>query len=125
MEQRRIKIVAGDSDVTALLGETDTADKVWAALPIEALGSTWGDEVYFETPVQADEEPDATDVVDMGDVGYWPRGRALCLFFGPTPASRGDEIRAASPVNVFGKIEGEAAVLKRVRSGERVVVSKA
>ena len=61
----------------------------------------------------------------MGDVGYWPPGQALCLFFGPTPASHDDEIRPASPVNVIGRIEGDASVLKRARARERVVVEKA
>ena len=124
MEQRRIKITAGDSQVTALLDQSNTAELVWSALPIEAHGSTWGDEIYFKNDVVADEE-DAREVVDMGDVGYWPPGQALCLFFGPTPASRGDEIRPASPVNVFGRIEGDPTVLKRVRSGEPVTVDRA
>ena len=124
MEQRRIRITAGGLQVTAVLNDSITADMVWSALPIEASGSTWGDEIYFGTPVQAEEE-DACEVVDLGDVGYWPPGQALCLFFGPTPASRGDEIRPASPVNVVGKIEGDSEVLKQVKSGSRVVVEKA
>ena len=124
MEQRRVKITAGDVEVTAVLNDSSTADLVWSALPIEASGSTWGDEIYFRTSVQADEE-DAREVVDMGDVGYWPPGQALCLFFGPTPASRGDEIRPASAVNVLGKLEGDPTVLKQVRSGSRVLVEKA
>ena len=122
MEQRRIKIVAGSSEITASLRNTTTADKVWDALPIEASGNTWGDEIYFEVPIQADEEPEATDVVDFGDIGYWPPGSAFCIFFGPTPASRGDEIRAASAVNIFGEIEGDPTILKRVRSGDSIVV---
>ena len=67
-------------------------------------------------------EEDAREVVEYGDVGYWPPGQALCLFFGPTPASRGDEIRPASPVNVVGRMEGDPSVLKRVRSGSKVLV---
>ena len=124
MEERRIKVTAGDPLVTAVLNQSRTADLVWSALPIEAPSSTWGDEIYFRTEVQSEEE-EAQEVVEMGDVGYWPPGQALCLFFGPTPASRGDEIRPASPVNVIGRIEGDASVLKRVRSGEGVVVEKA
>ena len=124
MAERRIKVTAGDSHVTAALNQSRTADLVWSALPIEAPGSTWGDEIYFRTEVQAEEE-DAQEVVEMGDVGYWPPGQALCLFFGPTPASQCDEIRPASPVNVIGRIEGDASVLKRARAGERVVVEKA
>ena len=124
MEERSIKISAGGIEVTALLNGSRTADAVWSELPIEARGSTWGDEIYFETPVRA-EEDGAREVVEMGDLGFWPPGRALCLFFGPTPASRGDEIRPASPVNVLGRIEGDPTVLRRVRAGERVVVERA
>ena len=123
MGQRRIKITAGDVEVTAVLNDSRTADLVWDALPIKASGSTWGDEIYFGTLVQA-EEDDSRQVVDMGDVGYWPPGKALCLFFGPTPASRGDEIRPASAVNVLGKLEGDPTVLKRVPAGSRVLVEK-
>ena len=124
MEERRIKITAGEVEVSAVLHSTGTADLVWSSLPIEASGSTWGDEIYFRTPIEAREE-DAREVVDMGDVGFWPPGQALCLFFGPTPASRGDEIRPASPVNVLGRIEGDPTVLKAVRSGATVLVERA
>ena len=124
MAERRITITAGDIQVTAILNQSATADLVWSALPIEAPASTWGDEIYFRTAVQALEE-DAQEVVGMGDVGYWPPGQALCLFFGPTPASVGEEIRPASPVNVLGGIEGDPTVLKKVRSGERVLIETA
>ena len=124
MADRRIKITAGDLSVFAELNDTPTAILVWDSLPIEASGSTWGDEIYFRTPISAAAE-DAHEVVDMGDVAYWPPGQALCLFFGPTPASRGDEIRPASAVNVLGRIEGDATVLKQVRSGSKVRVERA
>ena len=124
MEDRRIRITAGATVVTAVLNDSPTADLVWDVVPIESLGSTWGDEIYFRTAVEA-EEDSAEEVVELGDVGYWPPGQALCLFFGPTPASRGDEIRPASPVNIVGKIEGDPTVLKQVRSDERVVVERA
>ena len=124
MEERRVKITVGDIEVTATLNDSSTADLVWASLPIEGPGSTWGDEIYFRSSIEAAEE-DAREVVDMGDVGYWPPGQALCLFFGPTPASRGDEIRPASPVNVVGRLEGDPTVLKRARSGSRVLVERA
>ncbi len=120
--QRRIKITAGDVQVAAVLGPGATADLVWEALPIEASASTWGDEIYFRTSIEASEEPGVSDVVELGAVAFWPPGQALCLFFGPTPASRGGEIRAASAVNVIGKIDGDPAVLKAVPSGARIVV---
>lgn len=124
MEGRKISISAGDVSVTAALNDSSTADLLWEALPLEASANTWGDEIYFRITVQADEEDGASDVVGMGAVAYWPPGQALCLFFGRTPASRGDEIRAASAVNVMGAIDGDATVLKQVRSGTRVVVEK-
>ena len=110
--------------VTASLNDSGTADLLWEALPLEASASTWGDEIYFRIPVQAGEEDGASDVVGMGAVAYWPPGQALCLFFGRTPASRGNEIRAASAVNAMGAIDGDATVLKQVRAGTRVVVEK-
>ena len=124
MQGRRLKITAGGVQVTATLNASATADLVWNALPIKADGQTWGDEIYFRTQVVA-EKDDGREVVDMGDLGYWPPGQAFCLFFGPTPASRGGEIRPASAVNVFGRIEGDATVLKQVRSGEQVLVERA
>lgn len=121
---RRIRITAGPVRATGRLTENPTAEAIWAALPIEARGSTWGDEIYFAIPVEQDEADDARAVVALGDLGYWPPGHAFCIFFGPTPASRGDEIRPASPVNVVGKVEGDPLVFKQVPSGTRVVLDR-
>ena len=115
----RIRIAAGDVSAEAVLNDTRTAEAIWKALPIEARANTWGDEIYFAIPVHLGEE-DAQEVVEMGDLGYWPPGHAFCIFFGRTPMSRGNEIRPASPVNVFGKIEGDATVFASVSSGARV-----
>ncbi len=118
---RKIKITAGDVSVEAELKDSAAADKIWEALPITGSGSTWGDEIYFGIPVDiTPQNPQAT--VEMGDLGYWPPGSAFCIFFGPTPMSSGDEIRPASPVEVFGKIIGDPTVLKSVRSGTKVVI---
>jgi hypothetical protein len=119
----RIKITAGDVVAIAELNQTATAQAIWNALPIEARANTWGDEIYFSIPVRLEEE-DAKAVVEKGDLGYWPPGNAFCIFFGRTPASRGDEIRPASPVNVFGHLEGDPATFKRVRGGEKVVLER-
>lgn len=119
---RRISITAGDVKVEAVLNDTQTADAIWAALPITGRANRWGDEIYFEIPVKLAGE-NAKEVVEAGDLGYWPPGRAFCIFFGPTPVSRGNEIRPASPVNVFGRVEGEAKVLRSVRDGAEVVVT--
>ena len=120
---RQMRIKAGAVEATATLNDTQTANAVWDALPITARGSTWGDEIYFGIPVHLGEE-NGQAVVEMGDLGYWPPGNAFCIFFGPTPASRGNEIRPASPVNVFGKVDGDATAFTRVRSGETVVLER-
>jgi hypothetical protein len=117
----RIRITAGDLAVTATLNETETARAIASTLPIEAAASTWGDEIYFGIPVDAELEQ-GREVVELGDLGYWPPGRAFCIFFGPTPASRGDEIRPASAVTVIGGIEGDATRFKQVRSGATITI---
>ena len=96
-----------------------SARAVWDALPIEAVARTWGDEIYFPVPVSLPED-DAQAVVALGDLGYWPPGQAFCIFFGPTPASHGDECRPASPVNVFGRVDGDPRVFKTVPAGARI-----
>jgi len=116
---KTIRIMAGRVSATATLNESVTAQAIWDALPIETAGSTWGDEIYFSIPVRRPEE-DAAETVALGDLGYWPPGTAFCIFFGPTPASRGDEIRPASPVNVVGRVDGDPLVFKQVASGTRV-----
>ena len=120
---KTIAIKAGDVEVVAELNETRTAQAIWGALPVKGRASTWGDEIYFSIPVRLDEE-DAQELVGMGDLGYWPPGTAFCLFFGPTPMSVGEEIRPASAVNVFGRVSGDAGVLKQVASGAEVIVEK-
>lgn len=119
-----ITITAGAVEVSAELNDTDAAEAVWNALPISAPGNTWGDEIYFRIPVAAKPE-DLQEVVDFGDLAYWPPGSALCIFFGPTPASRGDEIRPASAVAVIGRITGDAAQLRQVSAGTTVTVTQA
>ncbi|HEY7140168.1 MAG TPA: cyclophilin-like fold protein [Methylomirabilota bacterium] len=116
---KALRIVAGPVSARATLDDSRTARAIWEALPIDAAAQTWGDEVYFAIPVSLPED-DARDVVERGDLGYWPPGRAFCIFFGTTPASQGDECRAASPVNVFGRVDGDPAAFKAVRAGTRV-----
>ena len=120
---RRIEVVSGGVTVDAELNETETAKAVWDGLPIEGVANTWGDEIYFSTSIALGLEA-GQEVVDMGDLGYWPPGKALCLFFGPTPSSRGDEIRPASSVTVFGRVVGDATVLKAVEDGASVTVRR-
>jgi len=121
---KKIKIKAGNTEADAILNNSPTAQKIWEALPIEAKGDTWGDEIYFPIPVKAPLEKTAQELVQVGDLGYWPSGNAFCIFFGPTPMSRGDEVRPASAVNVIGKIAGNAKVFKKVPSGAKVRIEK-
>jgi len=120
---RRILIRAGQVQVHAELNDSRTAEAIWQSLPLSAAANTWGDEIYFAIPVPLDEE-DARAVVALGDLGYWPPGHALCMFFGPTPVSRGKEIRPASPVNIFGHIVGDPTLLRQVQDGETVTVER-
>ena len=100
-----------------------TAEAIWAALPIKGNANRWGDEIYFSISVKIGEE-NARDEVGVGSVAYWPPGKALCIFFGPTPVGRHGEPRAASPVNVFGKIVGDAAVFRKVRANDEISLEK-
>ncbi len=118
---KKILITAGDVSMEAELNDGKVAQAIWDALPIETRGSTWGEEIYFSIPVQAGLE-NGQEVVELGDLGYWPPGNAFCIFFGRTPASHGDEIRPASAVEVVGKLLGDPKDFKRVRSGAVVSI---
>jgi hypothetical protein len=120
----RITITAGAVTLEAELNDGPTAQAIWEALPITGRANTWGDEVYFAIPVQAEQEPDARTDVRVGELGYWPVGSAFCIFFGSTPASDGLEPRAASPVNILGRVLGDATEFGQVRSGEKVTLSR-
>lgn len=119
---RIILFQIGSTETRAALPSGPGADQLWDALPLECGFSTWGDEIYFDIGFRLD--CDAThETVDLGDVGYWPPGRALCLFYGPTPMSGPGEIRPASAVAVLGRLEGDPTRLKSAR-GRRVRVSR-
>jgi hypothetical protein len=122
--EKKIKITAGNIEVRAVLNDSPTAQKIWEALPIEARGDTWGDEIYFGIPVKASLEKNAREVVEVGDLGFWPPGHAFCIFFGPTPVSHGDEVRPASAVNVVGRVLDDAKVFKKAPSGAKVRIQK-
>jgi hypothetical protein len=117
-----IKITAGTVTVDAELNDSETARAIGEALPINGSAHRWGGESYFSIPVTIGLEGDSRDVLEPGELGYWPTGNAFCIFFGATPASTGDEPRAASNVNVFGKITGDFSQLWDVADGDSVII---
>ncbi|MHC4474244.1 MAG: cyclophilin-like fold protein [Planctomycetota bacterium] len=119
---KAIKITAGDVELQAELNDSPTAKAVAEALPIKARGNRWGEEIYFAIGVTAGLEEGSRDVLEAGELGYWPTGSAFCIFFGPTPASQGDEIRAASAVNIIGKITSDFSQLPSVPDGAQVLI---
>ncbi len=120
---RQIKIAVGNVTATATLNDSGMADAIWEACPIKSVARTWGDEIYFDIPVDTPGE-DLQPTVGMGDLAYWPPGPAFCIFFGPTPMSSGTEIRPASPVSIFGKVDGEPTVFRQVKSGAPITVEQ-
>ena len=120
---RKIKIKAGRVELRVELLDTPTADAVYAALPIQSRASTWGDEVYFATPVSVDREPDARDVVQRGEIAFWVEGDSIAIGFGRTPVSRGEEIRLAARTNIWGRALDDVKKLKTVKSGDTVSVT--
>ena len=118
-----IVITAGSIRLEAELNDTFTAKAISNILPITAAANTWGDEIYFPMPITLELE-NGQEVVDLGDLGYWPPGRAFCIFYGLTPASQGDEIRPASAVTIIGKVQGDVTALKQT-SVEQVVIEAA
>ena len=121
----KIKIISEGISAVAELKNTQTAKAIYNDLPIESSANRWGCEIYFPIPVSLSAEPDAKEVVGQGDVAYWPEGSCFCIFWGKTPASKGNEIRAASKVNVFGKIIGNAKIFEKVKNGDLIVLEKA
>jgi hypothetical protein len=120
MSTARIRISWPSGEVSAQLADTPTTKKLLQALPYEGSANTWGDEVYFGLPFDAEREPDATSVVEKGTVCFWLGGSAIALLFGPTPVSHGDECRLISEANIMGKIEGDPGMLRSVQGGDKV-----
>ena len=120
----KITITAGNVILPAELNDNPTARQIWDALPIEGRANTWGDEIYFEIPVKAKQDSDAREEVAVGELGYWPVGHAFCIFFGPTPASLDERPRAYSPVNILGRVIGDAARFRAVKDGARITVAR-
>jgi hypothetical protein len=122
---RQIKMTIGSVVLEADLLETPTAEAIWNALPFTSRANTWGEEVYFSTPVTVKRESDARDVVLPGELAFWVEGDSIAIGFGRTPVSRGDEIRLAARTNIWGKALGDVKLLKSVTSGAPIKVEKA
>ena len=120
-----ITITVENTTLEAELKDTHTAEKILDLLPIEGRANVWGDEIYFDIALNLEMEADARAEVNIGELGYWPAGPAFCIFYGPTPVSTDEKPRAYSPVNVFGRITGDATRLKGVAQGAKVRVTKA
>lgn len=121
---KNIRISTARIAMDAELNDSPTAQKLWEALPVEGNANIWGDEIYFEIPVDMAQEPDARQDMEVGELGYWPMGRAFCIFFGPTPVSTSNKPRAYTPVNALGLVIGDAAKFKAVKYGETIKIEK-
>ncbi|NIQ88569.1 MAG: hypothetical protein GWN93_05625 [Deltaproteobacteria bacterium] len=121
---KKIVIRAGHITAEAELNESTTAVAIWQALPLEGVANTWGEEIYFRIPVSHDLAPDAKELVQLGDLGYWPQGRAFCIFFGATPISGPGEIRPASSVNVVGRLLDDPTKFLSVHAGTSVLLEQ-
>ena len=120
----KIIISVENLSIEAEMLDTATAREILAILPIESSANVWGDEIYFDIPLNLELEADARAEVEVGDLAYWPAGPAFCIFFGPTPVSTGDQPRAYSPVNVFGRISEDVGPLKSVAGGAAIHVKR-
>lgn len=119
----RIQIQTDNITMEAELSDNETGKKIFESLPIEGQVNRWGEEIYFSIPVDLSEASDARQEMEVGELGYWPSGTAFCIFFGPTPASHDQTPRAASNVNPFGMIDGDATEFSSVPNGEKITLS--
>lgn len=119
----KIKIITKTVQMEAELNDTQTAKLIYKSLPIESALNLWGEEIYFSVPVKTELE-NGVEVVQEGDIGYWPTGNAFCIFFGKTPVSTDKEIKPASAVTLIGKLIGNPKELKKVKSGEKITLEK-
>ncbi len=120
----KITITVNQTVLTAELNQSPTAQAIATALPLMGNANVWGEEIYFEIPLEIPLASDAVEEVDIGTLAYWPTGKALCIFFGPTPVSTGTNPRAYSPVNIFGRILSDSAKLKGVPDGALVKIER-
>ncbi|MBN2524625.1 MAG: hypothetical protein JXB24_15245 [Bacteroidales bacterium] len=119
---KKIIIEINEHALEAQLYDTPTAQKILNNLPLDGYANVWGKEIYFTIPVGISEEPDAHEIVEAGELGYWPVAAAFCIFFGPTPMSIGLKPRAYSPVNIFGKVCGDLTPFGEVKQDDKIYV---
>lgn len=119
---QEILVCVGDIELKGQLFDTPCAKAIREKLPLEAIPEEWGDEFYFEIPVTFSLDETSTVNVKIGDIGYWPPGRALAIFFGPTPMSKGPEPVPASAVNIVGKITDDATLLKKAKGARKIII---
>jgi len=124
-DKRKLKMIIGPVKLEAELFDTPTADAIYAKLPFTSTASAWGDEVYFATPVHVRKEPDARDVVKAGELAFWVEGNSIAIGFGPTPVSRGQEIRLVTKTNIWGQTLEPVTQLHQVKDGDPVKIEKA
>ena len=121
---RRIRMSIGPVTLDAELFDTPTANAIWGALPFTSRAQTWGEEVYFSTPVTTELESGARDLVQPGELAFWVEGDSIAIGFGRTPVSRGDEIRLAARTNIWGKALGDVKQLKSVKAGASIRIEQ-
>lgn len=121
---RRVKMTIGGVEIRAELFETPTADAIYDGSPFDSSAQTWGEEVYFSTPLSLTREADARPIVEAGELAFWVEGDSIAIGFGPTPISRGDEIRLAAPTNIWGRALDDVTKLADVRPGAAVRVER-
>jgi len=120
---RIIRIVTDEVQMEAELNESETAKAIWEKLPIEGRVNLWGEEIYFKIPVKKEIEK-GEEIVEIGNIAYWPEGQCFCIFFGKTPISTEKEIRPASEVNLVGSFLGNPEEWKRVKEGEKIIIER-
>ena len=121
----KARISVGNVVLDVSFNDTETARAVYDALPVETVFNVWGDELYFDVQVSMELDATATTSVKAGDIGYWPSGKVLAVFFGPTPMSTGDDPVPASEVNMVGRIEGDHTLLRTVKDASFLQIEKA